>query len=305
MSTEDYDADISILKKGDALDELRVISILEKTKELFYAEPNVLELRSEIYVVGDVHGQLYDVLSMFNTIGGYDRGKFLFLGDYVDRGYQSINLFLLLCCLKLKRPNDFFLLRGNHEDREINKSYGLHQEVLNMYGGTVVYNMLNEVFDFLPISAIIDNKVFCVHGGITPDFPSIDEICLEDRFHPVDSEGKIAGLLWSDPNELSNGWIKSSRGAGYEFGKIQYEKFMQQNKLENLFRSHQLADEGFKWYFGTLLLVWSAPDYEYRSGNKATVVNYKNGTINIKEFPKAEGNRKIMNIKEPINGYFA
>ncbi|OHT12456.1 hypothetical protein TRFO_17737 [Tritrichomonas foetus] len=278
---------ISEVKKGQPINESDVYFVLNKLREILYQENNILFLQSPIVVCGDVHGQLDDVLYLFDISGGVEGQKFLFLGDYVDRGYFSLNTFLLLACYKLKYPDSIYLLRGNHEDRMVSQTYGFFHEILANYGHPGAWFACNEVFELLPISAIIDNELFAVHGGLSPFLTDISQISIINRRVDIPEKGILTDLLWSDPADRGSKtkrYYPSSRGNGHIFGEAQANEFLQHNKMKIILRSHQMVMEGHQYYFenqvdprldGALLLVWSAPNYSYRSGNIASVLKYK------------------------------
>jgi diadenosine tetraphosphatase ApaH/serine/threonine PP2A family protein phosphatase len=201
------------------------------------------------------------------------------MGDYVDRGYHSLNTFLYLVCLKLEFPDSIYLLRGNHESRQISNRYGFYHECILNSGHAGLWMLCNEVFDLLPMGALIDHDVFCVHGGLSPKLPMLERISLLDRQQEIPQTGPLADLCWSDPENVT-AWRENARGAGYLFGPNETTKFTRLNRLDFIARSHQLAQEGFVEYFAgpeptrgyRLITVWSAPDYSYRSGNKAAVL---------------------------------
>ncbi|OHS99817.1 serine/threonine protein phosphatase [Tritrichomonas foetus] len=274
----------SVLDKGGVVPIDVVTEVCLRLLDLLNKEDNIVLLASPITICGDVHGQYEDVIQLFKTAGNNFDQKFLFLGDYVDRGYYSLNTFLLLAMLKIKYPHQYTLLRGNHESRQTTMLYGLYNEILQNYGTASLYNLLMSVFDMLPICALIDNNVFAAHGGLSPLLPLIGMVQKEDRNAELPTIGPLADITWSDPDERVQQWLKNARGAGYLFGADQTKKFCHLNKVKLVLRSHQMAMEGYQWYFndieeeggqlGRLLLVWSAPDYAYVSKNAATILQY-------------------------------
>jgi diadenosine tetraphosphatase ApaH/serine/threonine PP2A family protein phosphatase len=268
----------------------------------------VLLLPSPIFIVGDIHGQLDDLLYLFGKAGALptdvpddpgaarpgqvaDAGayrrplpfdaarRFLFMGDYVDRGYHSLHTFLFLCALKLQHPQAVHLLRGNHESRQISNRYGFYQECVLSYGHAGLWALCADAFDLLPLAALVDQDVFCVHGGLSPRLPMIEKISLLERQAEIPQSGPVADLCWSDPENVSQ-WRENTRGAGYLFGFNETTKFTRINRLCFVARSHQLAMEGVTKYFDgpqrdrefRLITIWSAPNYSYRSGNKAAIM---------------------------------
>lgn len=168
------------------------------------------------------------------------------------------------------------MLRGNHETREITQIYGFYDEVLQKYGSPLVWRACCSVFDYLNLSAIIDGRVFAVHGGLSPSIETLDQIRLLVRTDPDGQQlqtGGMSDLLWSDPDEQVTSWGVSPRGAGFLFGSSVTEAFLHKNDLTYITRAHQLVMEGYKWIFDKqIVTVWSAPNYCYRCGNMAAIM---------------------------------
>ncbi|OHS99041.1 Ser/Thr protein phosphatase [Tritrichomonas foetus] len=277
MNDFNPDSIIETITAGNSVPEEQLVPLLIKLMEVLYTENNVLELTSPITICGDIHGQLYDLFELFDKAtnkNGIGEQKFLFMGDYVDRGRFSIETFSYLAALKLKYSNQFFLLRGNHECRQVNQMYGFYNETQMIYGHAGIWTLCNDVFDLLPMAALIDGRIFSVHGGLSPKITLIESIALLNRQAELPSNGPLCDLCWSDPEETES-WRENQRGAGWLFGGPQVKEFCFNNGLDFVTRSHQLAMEGYKWFFDKkLITVWSAPNYMYRSGNKACVMKY-------------------------------
>ena len=263
------------MEEGKVLNQDFVVDILHRVSEILVDEPNVLQLQSPIVICGDIHGQLFDLFKLF-SIGSKPNSatnRYLFLGDYVDRGYQSIHTFLYLAFLKILDPKSIYLIRGNHEARAQNMAYGFREEILRAYGNEGLWHLFNETFDMLPCCAIVDKRIFCVHGGLSKDATLVQRISQIDRFSELPGEGLYADLCWSDPDDNKHEYVPNNRGAGWLFGSEQTRAFLHANKLSLVARAHQLAMEGYKWYFDKqLVLVWSAPNYCYKSGNRAAIM---------------------------------
>jgi diadenosine tetraphosphatase ApaH/serine/threonine PP2A family protein phosphatase len=278
MADLHLDEILEAIRQGNSIPELLVVPVLLKMVEVLYTENHVLEISSPVTICGDIHGQLYDLFELFDRATDYQglgSHKFLFMGDYVDRGYFSMETFTYLVSLKLRHPGQFYLLRGNHECRQVNQMYGFYNELQVAYGHSGIWSLCNDVFDLLPVAALVDRRVFSVHGGLSPKITMIESIALLNRQEEIPSTGPLCDLCWSDPSETCCNWHENQRGAGWMFGAPQVEEFCRNNTIELITRSHQLAMEGFKWFFDKkLVTVWSAPNYMYRSGNKATVLNY-------------------------------
>lgn len=278
MNEFDPDSVIAMIMNAEKIPEEHLMSMLTKFMEILYTEDNVVELSSPITICGDIHGQLYDLFELFEASTGSKQlgdDKFLFMGDYVDRGRFSIETFAYLVALKIKHPDRIFMLRGNHECRQVNQMYGFYNECLNAYGHTGIWTIYNEAFDLLPMAALIEGRVFAVHGGLSPKINVIETISLWDRYEELPSVGPSCDLCWSDPDDSAETWKKNPRGAGWLFGEKQVKQWCHNNGLDFVTRSHQLVMEGFRWFFDEqLVTVWSAPNYMYRSNNKACVLKY-------------------------------
>ncbi|XP_014273853.1 uncharacterized protein [Halyomorpha halys] len=270
----DLQSYIERLSRQDKLLENEVKTLCDTILDIYSTEKNIINLTTPLTVAGDIHGQLPDLLELFSVAGDLPWTTFLFLGDYVDRGYHSVESYLLLLCLKALYPQRITLIRGNHESEEITQVYGFYDECLHKYGNILVWKYCLNTFNALPIAALIDNKVICVHGGLSPDLTKVDQMYKIERKMDVPHEGLFCDLLWSDPDDQQKkGWNISPRGAGYLFGPDVVDKFRHDNSLEYIIRAHQLVLEGYKWHFkNTVLTVWSAPNYCYRCGNVASVL---------------------------------
>lgn len=303
---------INTIKRGEIVDEKDVVDVITKLMELLVKERNVLILQSPITICGDIHGQLDDLLQLFETSGPIKNQNYLFMGDYVDRGYFSLNTFLLLACYKVTNNQYFHLLRGNHESRQVSQVYGFYNECISYYGHSSLWLLCNDAFDMLPVAAVIDNRIFSVHGGLSPDAPFIDCISTLDRQDEIPQNGLFCDLVWSDPENVKQ-FRHNPRGAGFMFGPNEVNTFCQLNRIKLITRSHQLADDGYEFFFidendkkkqkkidenetkiilsekdlpAQIVTVWSAPDYSYRSGNKASIMKYANQTYQIMIFDK-------------------
>lgn len=188
-------------------------------------------------------------------------------------GHSSVETISLLACLKLRYPQRVTLLRGNHECRGITQVYGFYAESFRKYGTAAVWGYFTDLFDLLPIAALVDNRYLCVHGGLSPSAHYLDQIRVAFRFKEVPHEGLISDLLWSDPSAETSGFTMSTRGAGYVFGGDVVAHFLWLNGLDAVMRGHQLCMEGYQALFDKqLVTVWSAPNYCYRCGNTASIL---------------------------------
>ena len=239
-------------------------SVCTQACEIVRKWPSVVDIPTQCYVVGDLHGNLHDLLRLFKAakFSGEDDEVFLFLGDYVDRGEYSIEVVMLLFSLLVRYPKRFVLLRGNHEFRSVNANYGFGAEVAWTYkeDAKVVYDAINEVFDHLPFAAIIKEQVFCCHGGLSPKITKVQQI--RDIERPVEVfSGIISDLTWSDPVEGAL-WGESVRGMGYMFNSQMSEKFLSENKLTSILRSHQCVADGLKeFHKQQVYTIFSSSNY--------------------------------------------
>jgi len=305
MSEADLDRQIEQLRKAELISEKEVQALCNKAREILIEESNVQRISSPVTICGDIHGQFYDLKELFRVGGECPYTNYLFMGDFVDRGFYSVETFLLLLALKVRYPDRITLIRGNHESRQITQVYGFYDECIRKYGSANVWRYCCEIFDYLSLSAIIDDKIFCVHGGLSPTISTIDQIRTIDRKQEVPHMGPMCDLLWSDPDDIQN-WGISPRGAGYIFGGDVVSKFILDNNLDLIARAHQLVMEGYKLMFDdTIVTVWSAPNYCYRCGNVAAILELdENLKSNYKIFEAAPQDHRNMPSKKPSADYF-
>ena len=224
-------------------------------------QPAYLELESPITVCGDTHGQYSDLLKLFEVGGFPPETNYLFLGDYVDRGKQSLETICLLLAFKIKYDENFFLLRGNHECASINRIYGFYDECKRRYN-LKIWKVFIDLFNCLPIAANIDDKILLMHGGLSPELTCLDQLKKIIRPTDVPEGGLLCDLLWSDPDSQCNGWGRNERGVSVVFNEKVLEKFLNKTGLDLVCRAHQVVEEGYE-FFGNRQLVsfFSAPNY--------------------------------------------
>mmetsp|Transcript_8175 Transcript_8175/g.19342 ORF Transcript_8175/g.19342 Transcript_8175/m.19342 type:complete len:312 (+) Transcript_8175:213-1148(+) len=269
----DLDAWIAKVRACEYLPENDLKMLCQLVKDLLVEESNVQPVTAPVTVCGDIHGQFYDLLELFKVGEEVPSTSYVFMGDFVDRGYNSVETFTFLMLLKARYPANITLLRGNHESRQITQVYGFYSECVKRYGEPLVWKEITDLFDFLPVASLIDDAIFCVHGGLSPSLLTLDQLATLDRFHEVPGEGGLSDLVWSDPDPVRSGFNPSSRGAGYTFGSDVVGRFLRINALLHVLRAHQLCMEGYQVMFdNTLSTVWSAPNYCYRCGNMACVL---------------------------------
>ncbi|KAK8195947.1 serine/threonine protein phosphatase Pzh1 [Zalaria obscura] len=248
--------------KTVCLKNAEIFAICQAAREVFLSQPALLELAPAVKIVGDVHGQYTDLIRMFEMCGFPPNSNFLFLGDYVDRGKQSLETILLLLCYKLRFPENFFLLRGNHECANVTRVYGFYDECKRRCN-VKVWKTFVDTFNCLPIAAIVAGKIFCVHGGLSPSLSHMDDIREIRRPTDVPDYGLLNDLLWSDPADLGEAdWEANERGVSYCFGKRVIGEFLAKHDFDLVCRAHMVVEDGYEFFEGrTLVTVFSAPNY--------------------------------------------
>ncbi|KAF2205897.1 serine/threonine-protein phosphatase PP-Z [Delitschia confertaspora ATCC 74209] len=247
--------------KTVCLKNAEIFAICAAAREVFLGQPALLELAPPVKIVGDVHGQYTDLIRMFEMCGFPPNSNYLFLGDYVDRGKQSLETILLLLCYKLKFPENFFLLRGNHECANVTRVYGFYDECKRRCN-IKVWKAFVDTFNTLPIAAIVAGKIFCVHGGLSPSLSHMDDIRQIARPTDVPDYGLLNDLLWSDPADMENDWESNERGVSYCFGKKVIMEFLQRHDFDLVCRAHMVVEDGYEFFNDRILVtVFSAPNY--------------------------------------------
>ncbi|KAH9362977.1 hypothetical protein HPB48_014241 [Haemaphysalis longicornis] len=278
------------VRRGAAmrLTEQEMRDLCLKSRELFLSQPVLLELVAPFKILGDIHGQYLDLLELFDVGGSPEESCYLFLGDYVDRGKQSLETMCLLLAYKLKYPENFFLLRGNHECAAISRVYGFYDECKRRYS-VKLWKTFVDCFDCLPLAAIIEDKIFCCHGGLSPDLESMEQIKSIARPTDIPNKGLVCDLLWSDPDKNIQGWGKSVRGVSYSFGSDVVSKFLSKHNFDLICRAHQVVEDGYE-FFGNqqLVTVFSAPNYcgTFRNAGAMMCVD-ESLTCNFQILPRA------------------
>ncbi|ORZ11072.1 serine/threonine-protein phosphatase 2B catalytic subunit A1 [Absidia repens] len=286
--------DINFLKnhfyREGRLTEDQALYIIEKCSEILKSEPNLLEVGAPITVCGDIHGQYYDLMKLFEVGGDPANTTYLFLGDYVDRGYFSIECVLYLWSLKMWYPNSLFLLRGNHECRHLTDYFTFKIECQHKYSERI-YEACMDSFCCLPLAAIMNRQFFCVHGGLSPELQTLDDLRVIDRFREPPTHGLMCDLLWADPleefgsektNEL---YIHNHvRGCSYFYSYHAACQFLERNNLLSVIRAHEAQDAGKTTSFPSVMTIFSAPNYLDVYNNKAAVLKYENNVMNIRQF---------------------
>ncbi|KAH3903415.1 protein-serine/threonine phosphatase SCDLUD_001052 [Saccharomycodes ludwigii] len=256
-------------------------AICLRAREIFLSEPSLLRLQAPIKVVGDVHGQFNDLLRILKLSGAPHQSGYLFLGDYVDRGKQSLETILLLLCFKIKYPNTFYMLRGNHESANVTKIYGFYDECKRRTRSSKTWKVFVDCFNSLPFAAIINNKIFCVHGGISPQLESLKQISKIQRPTDIPDDGLLTDLLWSDPDPKVNDWkLNDDRGVSYVFGKKNVYDFVSKFDFDLIIRGHMVVEDGYEFFARKkFVTVFSAPNYCGEFNNWGAVMSVTSGLI--------------------------
>ncbi|EPY50993.1 serine/threonine protein phosphatase Pzh1 [Schizosaccharomyces cryophilus OY26] len=247
--------------KSVCLKNAEIVSICTAVREIFLSQPTFLELMPPVKIVGDVHGQYSDLIRLFEMCGFPPSSNYLFLGDYVDRGKQSLETILLLFLYKIRYPENFFLLRGNHECANITRVYGFYDECKRRCNIKIWKTFIN-TFNCLPIASVVAGKIFCVHGGLSPALSSMDDIKEITRPTDVPDYGLLNDLLWSDPADLENDWEDNERGVSFVFNKNVIRQFLARHDFDLICRAHMVVEDGYEFFNErTLCTVFSAPNY--------------------------------------------
>jgi serine/threonine-protein phosphatase 6 catalytic subunit len=287
---------IELLNDGRCLPENDLFELCLLAKSILIEENNVMPVSAPVIICGDIKGRFYELLEIFKIGGSIPDQHYIFLGNYVDRGYNSVETFELLLALKVKYPQCITLLRGNHESRQLTQVYGFYDECVHKYGNANPWIYFTDVFDYLNIAAIIENKILCVHGGLSPVIRTLDQIRVIDRKVEISGEGAFCDLLWSDPEDIET-WSVNPSGAGWIFGFRVAEEFNYINGLDLICRGHRLVLEGFKYWFpkNSLVTVYSCPNYVFRCDNVgAILVIDQNLGTNFKIFSEVPQSAKSI-----------
>ncbi|GMR42330.1 hypothetical protein PMAYCL1PPCAC_12525 [Pristionchus mayeri] len=284
----------------NCISEESIQKLLVMARQVFLSQPMMLEIEPPMQVCADIHGQYSDLLRIFNKIGWPPDRSYLFLGDYVDRGRQQLEVIILLTAYKCKYAEQFFMLRGNHECRPVNRVYGFFEEVKRRYS-VRLYEDFQDLFNVMPLTALIGSRIFCMHGGLSPDIRSWSDLRDIKRPLEVGETGLAVDLLWSDPEENSNGWQESSRGISFTFGADIVQSFCEKMDVDLVARGHQVVMDGYEFFAGRLLVtIFSAPRYCGEFDNKAASMNVASGLLCSFTVLKPTGQLKIRVPKDRL-----
>lgn len=255
------------------LQESEIRGLCVRAREIFISQPMLLELEAPIKIAGDIHGQYFDLLRLFEYNAFPPEANYLFLGDYVDRGRQSLETICLLLAYKIKYPENFFLLRGNHECSTINRIYGFYDECKRRYN-VKLWKTFTDCFNCLPVVAIIDEKIICMHGGLSPELTNMEQIHRIYRPIEVPDSGLLCDLLWADPDKDVQNWEESERGVSYTFGADIVTMFLKKHEMDLICRAHQVVEDGYEFFAKRqLVTLFSAPNYCGEFDNSGAIMS--------------------------------
>ena len=278
-------------------DQQTCIEMSERAKVYFKSIESMINVPTPTYIVGDLHGNLFDLLRILIMCGLPPLNRFLFLGDYVDRGQYSVEIIMLLFSLVVLYPNHIFLIRGNHEFERVNEIYGFKDEVKNLYEKELVYESFNSTFEWMPLTALVGDSIFAVHGGISPQITGFRQ--LQRMKRPISSyDNSIASdLVWSDPSKDCKDYFRSSRGNGMTYGNKAIDSFLKSFNIKHIIRAHQCVPLGIERFHGdSVYTVFSCSNYQESHGNKLGLIFIKEDeTILSYSLPPIEQiDRKIV-----------
>lgn len=275
---------IKTFKKGKKLDKKYAYMIILQVAELFRKCDSLVDVtipdESKFTVCGDIHGQYFDLLNIFELNGlPSPTNPYLFNGDFVDRGSFSVECILTLFAFKALYPNHFFMSRGNHESQTMNQMYGFEGEVKSKYSSTM-YDLFTETFNLLPLAHCLNKRVLVMHGGLfSSNTVTLDDIRKVDRYRQPPDEGIMCELLWSDPMNKP-GRAPSKRGVGIQFGPDVTHNFCKYNNLDYIIRSHEVKNNGYDLaHEGKMITVFSAPNYCDAIGNRGAYITMTGKTL--------------------------
>lgn len=284
------------LKQEGRVPKDHCLEIVRAAGDIFMREPNLLDLMDPVTIIGDIHGQFYDLLKILDLAGDINETKYLFLGDFVDRGVFSIEVLLVLYSLKLNFPNSVFLTRGNHESRQLTSFFNFRTECLHKYD-LEVYNTIMESFDKLPLACIVNKKFLAVHGGISPSLEKLSDITDLSRFGEIPRKGLLCDLLWADPIDSEIGTSpekfkpNTMRECSYFYGVAAANDFLRKSKLLCIIRAHEAQIDGYKMHkwngnseFPVVITVFSAPNYCDVYNNKGAILKFINNGLHIQQY---------------------
>lgn len=253
-----------------------LIQLNDAVSQIFYKEPTLLNINCEINVIGDLHGHIFDLFRILKTIGFPPEKNYLFLGDFVDRGEFSIETITFIFTLKVLFPNNIYIIRGNHEFADMFSRCGFSNEIENLYNASILNTSFNNAFSVIPLAALVNDSILCVHGGIGPELTTLGQISEIKRPIFGFDNGLISSLVWSDPSPKVPTYSPSSRGLGYLFGLEPLNSFLSSQVLDLIVRGHECVKDGIEYALDSkIVTVFSASNYCGMLENKCGVLILK------------------------------
>nr|CAD2170645.1 unnamed protein product [Meloidogyne enterolobii] len=271
-------------KLAEHLPADEVLRLLNEVRRCFFLQPMLLKIGTPVNICGDLHGQFNDLMRIMDSEGFPHCRSYLFLGDYVDRGAQSVELILFMLACKVRYPKNFYMLRGNHETSSINKSYGFYKNVLDLYRSDQLYDAFNKVFDCMPLAALISGRILCMHGGLSPPMleaknlkviDAIERPLPDSLINPANNQMAV-DLLWADPDVNVPLFAANRRGVGHIFGQEVIDRIRTRFGVDLIIRAHQVVLDGHEFFNGTpdsgLITLFTAPHYCGMYDNSGAIV---------------------------------
>jgi len=284
-----------LIKNPDSISTLtfeEILPILQNARSILTREKLLIELEidindEEIYIIGDIHGNLNSLTELMEIINKNNPKHVIFLGDIVDRGPKQLECLLIVLSLKILEPERYILLKGNHETLEMNQYYGFYQVFMEKFNDQVKFNQLLAVYDVLPFCVIVNNLILCLHGGIPENQEILKDMkgliredLDETTFNKISED--LFQIMWNDPKPALRGFEQSFRGGDIKFfGEDVFNEFMKYNNLDYLIRAHECFMEGYRWFFkGRLLSIFSSANYRgFDYSNPASYAIIKNNKV--------------------------
>lgn len=287
------------LLRGGQLSARDVMLIVSTATRVFQSEPNILSLDVPVNICGDVSGQVQDLSKLFEVGGSIDTSSYLFLGNYCNSGNSCVETLTLLYALKILNRNKLFLIRGNRDSRLMGDFSDLKRQCITRFG-VDVYQAILASFDALPLAAVVNRQFFCVHGGLSPELTSLDDVRAVNRFREPPPFGLMCDLLWADPageyapTSRDHFELNNRRECSYEFTYFAACDFLEKNKLLSVVRAGQPLEDGFKMLsvrentgFPTVISIYSAPNALGVAKNKGAILHYDKSELNIRQFTES------------------
>lgn len=303
----DLDHCIESLKSGRLLNYMEIKIVSEKAKQIFKEEQNIVKISPPLTICGNINSQFSNLLEIFKISGDIPETNYLFLGGYSS----SIEVISLLFCLKVRYPKRITLLRGLSEDFGYSQTCGFYEEAKRNYGNEEIFKIICEVFNYLPLAAIINNNIFCISGGLSPDFETMEEINKIDRFVCIDNSDNIFGLMANSPVEYSywkflyfyniiNGWMQAPKSNEKYFLEEVTERFEKKNKIDLIICGRHLMEDGFRFFHNNKLIsLFSTPNFGINRNKGAIIEIDENMEKKFLFFNKSIIKRNKNNLRIP------